>query len=141
MNFVMLSSWKFGSCACELVGCQVFITSQLSNPENGRDFGFSLVAPIDLFASIVKPSQCVARLRKSYAIFRQFVTGLFFRVGILCTLCCYFCVDLLLFLFIFRILNLFAEENAVEDTIYYLSESLRKEAIDLDLFLKVLKFH
>lgn len=71
----------------------------------------------------------------------QFVTGLFFRVGILCTLCCYFCRDLPLFLFIFRILNLFAEENAVEDTIYYLSESLRKEAIDLDLFLKVLKFH
>lgn len=35
-----------------------------------------------------------------------------------------------------QILNLFAEENAVEDTIYYLSESLRKEAIDLDLFLK-----
>ena len=40
-------------------------------------------------------------------------------------------------LFRFRILNLFAEENAVEDTIYYLSESLRKEAIDLDVFLKV----
>ena len=36
-----------------------------------------------------------------------------------------------------RILNLFAEENAVEDTIYYLSESLRKEAIDLEVFLKV----
>lgn len=35
-----------------------------------------------------------------------------------------------------QILNLFAEENAVEDTIYYLSESLRKEAIDLDVFLK-----
>jgi len=35
-----------------------------------------------------------------------------------------------------QILNLFAEENAVEDTIYYLSESLRKEAIDLELFLK-----
>ena len=139
MNFVILSSWKLGSCAYELVGCQVFITSQLSNPENGR--GFSLVAPIDLFASIVKPSQCVARLRKSYAILMLFVTGLFFRVGILCTLCCYFCRDFPLFLFIFRILNLFAEENAVEDTIYYLSESLRKEAIDLDLFLKVLKFH
>lgn len=35
-----------------------------------------------------------------------------------------------------QILNLFAEENAVEDTIYYLSESLRKEAIDLEVFLK-----
>lgn len=45
---------------------------------------------------------------------------------------------LILFLCCFaRILNLFAEENAVEDTIYYLSESLRKEAIDLELFLKV----
>ena len=45
---------------------------------------------------------------------------------------------LILFLCYFaRILNLFAEENAVEDTIYYLSESLRKEAIDLELFLKV----
>ena len=43
----------------------------------------------------------------------------------------------LLFFFSVRILNLFAEENAVEDTIYYLSESLRKEAIDLELFLKV----
>ena len=41
------------------------------------------------------------------------------------------------FFCVFRILNLFAEENAVEDTIYYLSESLRKEAIDLDVFLKV----
>ncbi|KAL9984660.1 hypothetical protein ACROYT_G006981 [Oculina patagonica] len=35
-----------------------------------------------------------------------------------------------------QILILFAEENAVEDTIYYLSESLRKEAIDLEVFLK-----
>ena len=46
---------------------------------------------------------------------------------------------LILFLCCFaRILNLFAEENAVEDTIYYLSESLIKEAIDLELFLKVI---
>ena len=36
-----------------------------------------------------------------------------------------------------RILNLFAEENAVEDTIYYLSEGLRKEAISVEVFLKV----
>ncbi|CAH3167134.1 unnamed protein product [Porites lobata] len=35
-----------------------------------------------------------------------------------------------------QILNLFAEENAVEDTIYYLSESLRKEGLDLEVFLK-----
>lgn len=41
------------------------------------------------------------------------------------------------YILLFRILNLFAEENAVEDTIYYLSESLRKEAIDMDVFLKV----
>lgn len=47
-------------------------------------------------------------------------------------------LTLILFLCCFaRILNLFAEENAVEDTIYYLSESLRKEAIDLEVFLKV----
>ena len=40
-------------------------------------------------------------------------------------------------IFPFRILHLFAEENAVEDTIYYLSEALRKEAINVDVFLKV----
>ena len=40
--------------------------------------------------------------------------------------------------FFCRILNLFAEENAVEDTIYYLSESLRKEGLDLEVFLKVM---
>jgi len=40
--------------------------------------------------------------------------------------------------FFCRILNLFAEENAVEDTIYYLSESLRKEGLDLEVFLKVI---
>ncbi|EDO39177.1 predicted protein [Nematostella vectensis] len=35
-----------------------------------------------------------------------------------------------------QILNLFAEENAIEDTIYYLSEALRKEAVDSEVFLK-----
>ena len=40
--------------------------------------------------------------------------------------------------FFCRILNLFAEGNAVEDTIYYLSESLRKEGLDLEVFLKVI---
>eukprot|EP00794_Sanderia_malayensis_P012934 gene12934-14264_t len=35
-----------------------------------------------------------------------------------------------------QILNTFAEENAVEDAIYYLSEALRREVIDLDTFLK-----
>lgn len=42
------------------------------------------------------------------------------------------------FLF-FRILNLFAEENAVEDAIYYLSDALRREVIELEVFLKVWK--
>ena len=37
-----------------------------------------------------------------------------------------------------RILGLYGEENAVEDTIYYLGEALRKEVIGLDAFLKVL---
>ncbi|XP_059370806.1 tumor susceptibility gene 101 protein-like [Carassius carassius] len=35
-----------------------------------------------------------------------------------------------------QILNLYAEENAVEDTIFYLGEALRKDVIDLDVFLK-----
>ena len=36
---------------------------------------------------------------------------------------------------------MFAEENALEDTIYYLSEGLRKDAIDLESFLKVMKLY
>ena len=36
-----------------------------------------------------------------------------------------------------RILRLYAEENAVDDTIYYLGEALRKGGIELDVFLKV----
>lgn len=36
-----------------------------------------------------------------------------------------------------RLLNSFAEEQAIEDTIYYLGEALRKEVIDIDVFLKV----
>uniref|UniRef100_A0A8C1JEU5 Tumor susceptibility 101b n=1 Tax=Cyprinus carpio TaxID=7962 RepID=A0A8C1JEU5_CYPCA len=35
-----------------------------------------------------------------------------------------------------QILNLYAEENAIEDTIFYLGEALRKGVIDLDVFLK-----
>lgn len=43
-----------------------------------------------------------------------------------------------LFLFHFhRLLNSFAEEQAIEDAIYYLGEALRKDVIDLDVFLKV----
>lgn len=36
-----------------------------------------------------------------------------------------------------QILNLYAEENAIEDTIFYLGEALRRDVIDLDVFLKV----
>ena len=38
----------------------------------------------------------------------------------------------------YRILNTYAEENAVEDAIYHLGEALRREVIDLETFLKVL---
>ena len=37
-----------------------------------------------------------------------------------------------------RILRLYAEENAIDDTIYYLGEALRKGVIELDVFLKVI---
>ena len=37
----------------------------------------------------------------------------------------------------FRILELYAEENSLDDTMYYLSEGLRREKIELDVFLKV----
>lgn len=36
-----------------------------------------------------------------------------------------------------QLLNAFAEENAIVDAIYYLSEALRKGVVDLELFLKV----
>lgn len=36
----------------------------------------------------------------------------------------------------FRILNSYAEEAALEDTIYYVGEALRRGVIDLDVFLK-----
>uniref|UniRef100_A0A8D3CXH8 Tumor susceptibility 101a n=1 Tax=Scophthalmus maximus TaxID=52904 RepID=A0A8D3CXH8_SCOMX len=36
-----------------------------------------------------------------------------------------------------QILNLYAEENAIEDTIFYLGEALRRGVIDLEVFLKV----
>lgn len=35
-----------------------------------------------------------------------------------------------------QILQLYAEENAIDDTIYYLGEALRKEVIELEVFLK-----
>lgn len=37
-----------------------------------------------------------------------------------------------------QILNLYAEENAIEDTIFYLGEALRRGVIDLEVFLKVI---
>ncbi|XP_062845683.1 tumor susceptibility gene 101 protein [Trichomycterus rosablanca] len=39
-----------------------------------------------------------------------------------------------------QILNLYAEENAIEDTIFYLGEALRKGVVDLDAFLKHVRF-
>ena len=41
----------------------------------------------------------------------------------------------------FRLLNSFAEEQALEDAIYYLGEAIRKNVIDLDVFLKVMLFY
>ena len=38
-----------------------------------------------------------------------------------------------------RILQLYAEENALDDTIYHLGEALRKGVIELEVFLKVRK--
>ncbi|XP_052832400.1 tumor susceptibility gene 101 protein isoform X1 [Octopus bimaculoides] len=35
-----------------------------------------------------------------------------------------------------QLLNAFAKEQAIEDTIYYLGEALRRSVIDLDIFLK-----
>lgn len=35
-----------------------------------------------------------------------------------------------------QILSLYAEENAIEDTIFYLGEALHRDVIDLDVFLK-----
>jgi ESCRT-I complex subunit TSG101 len=38
-----------------------------------------------------------------------------------------------------QILQLYAEENAVEDTVYYLGEALRKGVIELEVFLKYVR--
>jgi hypothetical protein len=40
------------------------------------------------------------------------------------------------FNFYLRLINAYAEEAAIEDTIYYLGEGLRKGVIDLDVFLR-----
>ena len=41
---------------------------------------------------------------------------------------------------LYRILRLYAEENAIDDTIYYLGEALRRGVITSEAFLKVLWF-
>ncbi|ESO93311.1 hypothetical protein LOTGIDRAFT_119455, partial [Lottia gigantea] len=38
-----------------------------------------------------------------------------------------------------QLLNSFSEEQAIEDTIYYLGEALRKDVIDLEVFLKKIR--
>lgn len=40
-----------------------------------------------------------------------------------------------------QILNLYAEENAIEDTIFYLGEALRRDVVDLEVFLKVISLN
>lgn len=40
--------------------------------------------------------------------------------------------------YIARLVDAFAEEQAIEDAIYYLGEALRKNVIELESFLKVL---
>ena len=45
--------------------------------------------------------------------------------------------NLILIFNFFRILELYAEENSLDDTMYYLGEALRREKIELDVFLKV----
>ena len=39
-----------------------------------------------------------------------------------------------------RYLNLYAEESALDDAIYYLAEALRNDVIDIQVFLKVRSF-
>jgi len=39
-----------------------------------------------------------------------------------------------------QIMNLFAEESAIQDFIYYLSEGLQRKTISLDIFLKQVRF-
>ena len=36
-----------------------------------------------------------------------------------------------------RLLNTFAEENSIADAIFHLNDALKKEVIDLEVFLKV----
>lgn len=45
---------------------------------------------------------------------------------------CHFCLVEIRF----RLLNAYAEEAAIEDTIYYIGEALRNDVIELEVFLK-----
>ena len=47
-------------------------------------------------------------------------------------------VYVVIFMLLSRILNLYAEENAIDDAMYFLGEALRREAITLEVFLKVI---
>ena len=49
--------------------------------------------------------------------------------------------SLLMHLWMVRLLNAFAEEQATEDAVYYMGEALRKGVVDLDVFLKVAACH
>lgn len=53
--------------------------------------------------------------------------------AVLCSMCM-----VMILLCSIRILNLYAEENAIDDATYFLGEALRREAITLDVFLKVI---
>lgn len=50
------------------------------------------------------------------------------------------CINLANFGISYRLLHLYAEENATQDAIYYLGEGLRRGVLDLDVFLKVIYF-
>lgn len=45
-------------------------------------------------------------------------------------------IDFFLFVQTWRLLNAYAEEAAIEDSIYYIGEALRNGVLDLEVFLK-----
>lgn len=49
----------------------------------------------------------------------------------------FYVLKLFTFSLVIRILKLYAEENAIDDTIYYLGEALRRGVITHEAFLKV----
>lgn len=49
----------------------------------------------------------------------------------------YICICInIVTLFAYRLLNAYAEEAAIEDSIYYIGEALRNGVLDLEIFLK-----